>query len=100
MLVTMLNLMPAGQLDGGHVARGLFNREQHYKLTCMLGFTLILLGFGLFMLFLLIWGFFILFLFRGYHMGALDDVSELSRPQKFLAAMAFVIFLLCFPIPL
>jgi len=47
----------------------------------------------------LIWGLFTFILFRGYHMGALDDVSELSRRQKFLAASTFVIFLLCFPLP-
>lgn len=98
MLVTMLNLTPAGQLDGGHVARGLLGREQHYKLTRMLGFTFILLG--LFVPFMLVWGLLILFLFRGFHMGALDDVSELSQHQKFLAIAVWVIFLLCIPIPI
>ena len=97
MVVTMFNLMPAGQLDGGHVARGLLGAERHYKLSRTLSLVLILIGFinPLF----LIWGLFTFILFRGYHMGALDDVSELSRRQKFLAASTFVIFLLCFPLP-
>jgi hypothetical protein len=98
MLVTMLNLTPAGQLDGGHVARGLIGPEQHYKLTRMLGFTFIL--FGLFVPFMLLWGLLILFLFRGFHMGALDDVSGISQRQKFLAISVWIIFLLCIPIPI
>jgi len=97
MLVTMFNLMPAGQLDGGHVARGLLDAERHYRLSRTLSLVLILIGFinPLF----LIWGLLTFILFRGYHVGALDDVSELSRRQKFLAVSTFVIFLLCFPLP-
>jgi len=97
MVVTMFNLMPAGQLDGGHVARGLLGAERHYELSRMLSLVLILIGFinPLF----LIWGLLTFILFRGYHVGALDDVSELSRRQKFLAVSTFVIFLLCFPLP-
>ncbi len=97
LVITMFNLLPAGQLDGGHVTRGLLNRENHYKLTRMLGLALIL--FGWFVPFLLIWGFFIFFIFRSYHTGALDDVSTLSKRQKWLAAVTFVVFLLCIPIP-
>jgi hypothetical protein len=98
MLVTMLNLMPAGQLDGGHVARGLLPREQHYRFTRMLGFTLIILG--LFWFLLLIWGLFILFFLRGYHAGALDDVSKLPKRQRTLAIGTLLMFLFCLPIPL
>jgi len=98
MFVTWLNLIPAGQLDGGHVARGMLDGQRHYSLTRMLGFTLIFLG--IFMPALLIWGILILFLFRGQHPGALDDVSELSRRQRYLALAAVAVFVLCLPIPL
>jgi membrane-associated protease RseP (regulator of RpoE activity) len=98
LLVTWLNLMPAGQLDGGHVARGLLSRNQHYMLTRALGFALVLLGFLWFPF--LIWGLLILFLFGAPHRGALNNVSKLSRRQKFLAIAAFVVFILCLPIPL
>lgn len=97
LVVTMLNLLPAGQFDGGHVARGLLDRERHYTLTRILGFSLIL--FGLFLPFLFFFGFIILFVFRGYHSGALDDVSELSKHQRSLAALTFIVFLLCLPLP-
>lgn len=97
LLITMLNLLPAGQLDGGHVARGLLGRERHYKLTRALGLSLMLLG--VFLPFLFFFGFIIFLLFRDYHTGALDDVSDLSEQQRSLAALAFVVFLLCLPMP-
>jgi len=97
MFVTWMNLIPAGQLDGGHVARGMLNSQRHYSLTRMLGVTLIFLG--LFMPALLIWGIIIMFLFRGQHPGALDDVSEFSQRQRYLAWAAVAVFILCLPIP-
>ena len=99
LLLTMFNLIPAGWFDGGHVARGLMNRERHYTLTRTLGFTLFLTGIPFPEFPLWFWGFLIILLFRGYHPGALDDVSELSKRQKSLAAMALVVFLLCLPVP-
>jgi Zn-dependent protease/DNA-directed RNA polymerase subunit RPC12/RpoP len=98
MLVTWLNLIPAGQLDGGHVARGLLSRKRHYQLTRAIGFSLVLLGF-LMPLFLL-WGILILIIFGTPHGGALNDVSKLSRRQKTLAVAALIVFVLCLPIPL
>ena len=97
MFVTWLNLIPAGQLDGGHVARGMLNADQHYQLTKWLGIGLIVLG--LFWLPLFMWGILILILFRSPHMGALDDLSPLSQRQKLLAAAAFTVFIFCIPIP-
>lgn len=44
MLVTMLNLIPIGQLDGGHVAFAIFG-ERHREISLLMVFTLILLGF-------------------------------------------------------
>ena len=100
MFLTMFNLMPAGQLDGGHIARAILGRERHFTLTKILGFSMLGLG----MLFpdypFWVWGFMIIFFFRGYHPGALDDISPLSRRQKILAAAALVVFLLCLPLPI
>jgi len=100
MLLTMFNLMPAGQLDGGHVARAILGRDKHFTLTRILGFSMVCLG----ILFpdypFWIWGFMIILFFRGYHPGALDDISPLSRRQKILAAAALAVFLLCLPLPM
>jgi len=100
MFVTMLNLMPADQLDGGHVARGLLDRERHFWLTRLLGLSLVATGLFLPELPLWIWGLIILMFSGGRHVGALDDVSELSRRQKFLAAAVFAIFMFSLPVPL
>jgi membrane-associated protease RseP (regulator of RpoE activity) len=97
--VTMLNLVPAGQFDGGHIARGVLGRERHYVLTQILGFVLFLTLIPFPDLPLWLWGFIIIIFFRGYHPGALDDVSGISRRQKLLAAAALVVFVLCLPLP-
>jgi len=99
LFVTMLNLIPAGQLDGGHIARGLLGRERHHTLTRILGFVLFLTFIPFPDLPLWIWGFLIIIFFSGYHPGALDDVSGISRRQKLLAATALVVFILCLPLP-
>ncbi len=100
MLLTMLNLIPAGQLDGGHIARGLLSRRSHYLLTRALGFSLLFFGFLLPEYPFWIWGLLIIILFRGHHTGALDDVSELSSNHKALAIMALLVLFLCIPLPL
>lgn len=97
LLVTWLNLMPAGHLDGGHVARGFLNKRNHYLLTRAFGFGLILLAF-LWPPFL-IWGILILFLFGKPHQGALNNVSKLRGKQKKLAIVALGVFVLTLPIP-
>jgi membrane-associated protease RseP (regulator of RpoE activity) len=99
LFVTMLNLIPAGQFDGGHIARGVLGRERQYELTRILGFVLFLTFIPFPGLPLWLWGFIILIFFRGYHPGALDDVSGLSGRQKLLAVAALIVFILCLPLP-
>jgi membrane-associated protease RseP (regulator of RpoE activity) len=99
LLLTSFNLLPAGQLDGGHVARGFMSREHHYTLTRILGFLLFFTFFISFDQPLWVWGFFIIMLFGVPHPGALDDVSGVSGRHKLLAAVALVVFLLCLPVP-
>lgn len=98
LLVTWLNLLPTGQLDGGHIARSLLNQNKHFILTRTIGFALLFLS--------LIWnGFlilalFILFIVGNPHPGALDNVSKLKNSHKILAVSSLIVFILCFPIPL
>jgi len=101
MLLTMFNMIPVGQLDGGHIARAVLGRQRHFWLTRVLGFTL--LGLGLAFRenpIFFVWGLLILAFFRGYHPGALDDVSPLSSRHKVLAAVAILVFILCLPLPI
>jgi membrane-associated protease RseP (regulator of RpoE activity) len=100
MLLTLFNLLPAGQLDGGHITRAVLNGEKHYAVTRTLGFALLMSGLFFLESPLWIWGFLILFLFRTPHAGPLDDVTKLSSGRKKLALASLVVFLLCLPIPL
>ncbi|MEW6592314.1 MAG: site-2 protease family protein [Candidatus Hadarchaeota archaeon] len=100
MVLTMFNLIPAGQLDGGHISRALMGSRRHYAVTRTIGFAFLLSGIFYIESPLWIWGFLILFLFRGEHTGPLDDVSRISRRMKKLALMSFIVFLLCLPVPI
>jgi membrane-associated protease RseP (regulator of RpoE activity) len=99
LVLTLFNLLPAGQLDGGHVARGFMGRKRHYTVTRVLGFALFFTGFIFPELPLWVWGFFIIMFFGSAHPGALDDVSGLSGRHKLLAGVVLVVFLLCLPVP-
>jgi hypothetical protein len=92
MVVTMLNLLPAAMLDGGHVARSLVGERTRNILTLLSILLLILEGF---------WpmAFFVLFISMYKHPGPLDDVSSLSASRKLLTIVLIAIFVLCsFPI--
>ncbi len=97
LLVTGLNLIPAAQLDGGHVAYALFGRQARL-LTYLIGGALLLTGFfwsGWFL-----WAVLILWLGSRKHV-ILDDVTPLTRGQRVLAVAGLVLFALLFvPIPL
>lgn len=84
-LVTFLNLLPAWQLDGGHVARAAVSSEVHRALTWATIIVMILLGFGLMALLVLFMS------FRAPAMQPLDDVSRLSRGRR--VAFVFVLVL-------
>lgn len=92
MIVTMLNLMPAGMLDGGHVARSFFGDRFRLILTFASVALLLLTGSFIIMAFL------ILFMSFIRHPGPLDDVSELSRKRKLMVGLLLVFFVLSFPI--
>jgi membrane-associated protease RseP (regulator of RpoE activity) len=87
MLVTMLNLIPAGMLDGGHAARGLMGRTARTVLSFLAILLLLFLGHYLFAL--------IAFFFSLHeHPGPLDDVSNLSPGRKLASIAIVAIFIL------
>ena len=93
MVVTMLNLLPAAMLDGGHVARSIVPDKLRYVLTVVSVAVLVLSGTEfLFMAFIIVF----MSLFK--HPGPLDDVSGLSRSKKLLTIVLVVVFALSFPI--
>lgn len=94
--VTALNLLPAGQLDGGHVAYAVFPRIRKFTSWIVVA-LLAAMGF-----FWLGWPFWAMMIaaFGLRHPPPLDDITPLSRTEKLLALAALVVLVLCFtPVP-
>jgi membrane-associated protease RseP (regulator of RpoE activity) len=97
LLVTALNLIPAGQLDGGHISYVLFGRKAT-KIVPYIIIALVLLG--IFWWGWLLWAGLIFFLGRIYAQP-LDDITPLDDRRRALAIFGLIVFVLVFtPIPL
>jgi hypothetical protein len=97
LLVTALNLIPAGQLDGGHMLYVLLGRNAR-KLVPVILVLLILLGF-VWMGWWLWAG--IIFLLGRFHAEPMDQITPLDPRRKLIAAFGLVLFVLLFmPVPL
>lgn len=93
LLITSINLLPAGQLDGGHIFRAVLGDKQKY-----VGWIAVII-----MVFSGWWFFaFIILLLVGVeHPPPLNDESELDPARKALFFVAVAILILCFiPFPL
>ena len=96
LLVTAINLLPIGQLDGGHILYGLVRRRQHILGLIAMG-GLFLLGFQSQM-----WWFFAAFglIFGVKHPPTIDDSRPLSKPAFYMGIAAIIIMILSFtPVP-
>jgi len=96
LLVTMINLLPLGQLDGGHIIYGLIGRKQRI-ISKFFVVLMMVLGFwwqG--------WWFFglLIFLFGINHPPTLNDSIEISKNARIMGWAAILIFIICFiPVP-
>jgi len=99
MLATALNLLPIGQLDGGHVVYAFFPRR-HGKISVAISLLLLPLGAASFIdqrrfwSGWLLWGLVLLLFGRRHPM--VYDRGELDHGRRKLALLALLIFLLCF----
>jgi len=98
LLVTTLNLIPAGQLDGGHIFHLLFGTRLSRRILPIILVTLAGLGF--------VWSGWwlwagLIFLLGRVYAEPLDQITDLGTPRKILGVIALIIFLATFiPIPL
>lgn len=97
MLVTGLNLIPVGQLDGGHILYVLFGKSAKVWRPLVIA-LLVAMGF--------VWsGWWIwavlLYAFGQSHPEVLDEITELDDYRRSLAFVALILFfLLIVPVPL
>lgn len=91
--VTAINLLPIGQLDGGHIAYALFERK--YRFIAYITF-IALLEAGLIWSGWIFWGLLILIIVRFRHPPPLDNISELTLRNQLIGYISFVIFIITF----
>ncbi|WP_353684947.1 site-2 protease family protein [Thermodesulfovibrio sp. 3907-1M] len=93
LFVTSMNLLPVGQLDGGHIAYALFGRWHFYISRIMLFIVAVL---GIFYWYgWLVWAMLLLFLGLD-HPPILVWETELPLTRRITGALSFVIFILTF----
>jgi membrane-associated protease RseP (regulator of RpoE activity) len=98
LLVTGLNLIPVGQLDGGHIAYALLGQRR----ARILGYIMLAMMVGLVFLWQgwILWLIILFFAVRLQDMP-LDDVTTLSPRQRAFAVAMLILFVLTFvPMPL
>ncbi len=97
LLVTALNLIPAGQLDGGHALYVLLgksvDRLRPFILVVLFALGWIWSGWWL-------WAF-LIFVFGGAHAEPLDQITPLDNRRRALAVLGLLVFVLVFtPVPM
>ncbi len=114
LLVTALNLLPVGQLDGGHTVFAMFGEQARRINQIAIGAIAVLGVAGLAPVQRLVpqlvnvgwtgWLLWLVLIFTvigPYHPPALDDVTELDPRRRYIGFAVIVIFILVFvPVPL
>ena len=94
LLVTMLNLLPIGQLDGGHVAYAMLGKKQ--RLIGQIAF-IFLIPLSFLSINWLIWGLLLLILMRSVKHPPIQDIHiPLSDTDKRIGYICLLIFIVCF----
>jgi membrane-associated protease RseP (regulator of RpoE activity) len=99
LLVTMLNLLPVGQLDGGHIAYAVLGPQWHRRASAFILPALFVLGLvgwkGW-----VIWCVLLFFVMGTKHPPTMDDHRPLNTERKVIGWIALVLFVLTFtPVP-
>jgi len=126
LFVTALNLIPAGQLDGGHITYAIFSNKWHRRASILIIFVLLVFGIGTQPIAQYFQSYFDgttlssykdLVIFEGWggwvmwaalltflgtkHPPTLYDEIQLDSRRKFLSLVALLVFIGCFtPMPI
>ncbi len=107
LFVTAMNMIPVGQLDGGHISYTMFGEDRHFKIAVISFSILLVLGFlGLIEYFLnfntyfgwtgwLFWALLLYFIIKIKH-PHVPDYDELDFTRKALGYLSFVILIVSF----
>jgi len=99
LLVTALNLIPVGQLDGGHVADAMFGQRSGATIGTVAMVALVLLGLFVWSG-LLYWAFIAFFVAGGKGLPPLDDVSALDARRQAIGIFSFgLLVAILLPVP-
>ena len=108
--VTALNLLPIGQLDGGHIAYAMFGSRSHYLTQLVLVLLMLLGTAGILPLLgiqfaygwagLLMWRVVLALLLKNkrFRHPPLEDTQELGTTREFIGWLCALIFILSFTI--
>ena len=92
-LITFLNLLPAWQLDGGHMSRVILGQKWHKIATYASMGVLVLLNYWMMAILILILS------SRSKDAQPLDDISPLSKNRKLIYIGVIILAILCAPLP-
>jgi membrane-associated protease RseP (regulator of RpoE activity) len=103
MLATALNLMPFGQLDGGHIVYSLVRRRHHgaiisaATLVAAAVLTIGSMSWAVTLVMMMIMAFFL----GLHHPSVLDEETPLDAGRRWIAVFALLMFIVCFtPVPI
>jgi len=101
MLATALNLMPFGQLDGGHIVYSLLGRRSSYVSIATVGVAMLLTLRSMSWISVTIMMLVMAFFLGVRHPRIRDEETPLDPRRRLVAFLALVIFVLCFtPVPI
>lgn len=107
LFITSMNMIPVGQLDGGHIGYTLFGEKAHYKIAVISLIILFILGVGgILETFMplpfsfgwsgwLVWSFILFFIIKVKH-PPIPDYTELDGFRKMLGYLSYFILIVSF----
>lgn len=107
LFVTSMNMVPVGQLDGGHIIYAMFGKKNHERIAGISMILLILLGtLGVLQMYVftwitigwagwLFWATVLFFILKIQH-PPIGDMEALDKKRKIIGYIALFVFVLCF----
>jgi membrane-associated protease RseP (regulator of RpoE activity) len=101
MLATAWNLLPFGQLDGGHLSYATLGDRSRYlsfvTVAASIGMCFVSVSWIVMTLMMVA----MLYFFGARHPHVMNEYEELGRARRIVAVLALILFVLCFtPVPL